>query len=317
MVAYNYGDDEVTVKDAGNSPVEGALVGFSNDATSDWDFDFTDDEGIAWSEYDIDTNDVIVVTNPNFLPSIRRMGHVTGNATWSGLVVVSGDLTVDQGASLTIKPGTKVLFEAYDSMSAGEATNKCEIKVLGHLIAKGTEDDSIFFGPKWSANSCSSWYSISVESNAKASIEYAEIKGAYIGLNLKPGSKDTILYCTFQDNFLTAIVDSSNDARIAHITIDRDSSMNLDAEYGIYLESINTDTAFSLLGNTIKNYKYGIRAVQCSTRFINNIITSAAPTVPAVYGIHVSTQSHVDIKECEVNGKFTHYVHCDTSRINL
>lgn len=312
-VTYFYGSELVIVNDKVGNPVQGAWVCLSNDATNEWDTSRTDQDGHAFFQpSDIDTNDVIVVTKPNFLPSIRRMGHIENNATWNGWVVVSGDITIDQGAKLTIKPGTRVLFEAYDEMSSGEFTDKPEIRVLGTLVAKGTLQDSIFFGLRWKTNPSGSWGGISVGPTGVASIKYAEIKDAYTGVCLGVNSTDTISYCKFQDNYYAAVIDSSDNADIAGNRIDRDPGLNLEAEYGIYIHGVNTGSNASLQSNIIKHYKRGIRAVDCATKFKYNKISGDS------CGIHVSGSSQVNIEESELYGQFADsYIRCDTSEINL
>jgi len=68
----------------------------------------------------------------NYLRGVS--GHITTDTTWSGVVYVSGNVTVDPGVTLTILPGTMVLF----NKSTG-------LYVDGLLKANGTEDSPIIF----------------------------------------------------------------------------------------------------------------------------------------------------------------------------
>lgn len=61
-------------------------------------------------------------------------GLIREPTTWDGTVEVVGDVTVDNGFTLTIEPGTRVVF-AY----------RCRLIVDGTLVARGTEADSIVF----------------------------------------------------------------------------------------------------------------------------------------------------------------------------
>lgn len=49
-------------------------------------------------------------------------GHITRDTTWSGTVLVTGDVVVDSGVTLTIIAGTNIIFDRpsqweYDSSS--------------------------------------------------------------------------------------------------------------------------------------------------------------------------------------------------------
>lgn len=62
-------------------------------------------------------------------------GHVTQDTTWThSWIQITGNLTVDAGATLTINPGTKVDFNGY-----------YKLIVEGVILAEGTETDSIIF----------------------------------------------------------------------------------------------------------------------------------------------------------------------------
>jgi M6 family metalloprotease-like protein len=63
-------------------------------------------------------------------------GTIETDVTWFDSVVVDDFVYVAKNATLTIKPGTKVVF------AQGKA-----LLVEGHLIAEGTQADSIYFSP--------------------------------------------------------------------------------------------------------------------------------------------------------------------------
>ena len=99
---------------------------------------------------------------------ITTMGRISKNETWSGVVNVTGDITVESGATLTILPGTNVWIKAqHDDQNIHSFVDyvfNCEvvpcneymdppieivdenlihIVVLGKLVAKGTPDNWI------------------------------------------------------------------------------------------------------------------------------------------------------------------------------
>ena len=65
-------------------------------------------------------------------------GHIQRDTTWSGEVVLGGDVVVERGATLTIAGGTTVLFEPRrDSRQSGFDPGRSELLVLGDLKMEG------------------------------------------------------------------------------------------------------------------------------------------------------------------------------------
>lgn len=62
-------------------------------------------------------------------------GHITRDTTWSGTVIVTGDVIVDKGVTLTIEPGTIIKFERISA----------DLIVNGALKARGTPSAKIQF----------------------------------------------------------------------------------------------------------------------------------------------------------------------------
>ena len=76
---------------------------------------------------------------------VRRFGNstvsgvLTTDEVWSGEVTVTGDVVVPYGYTLTIHPGTRIIFKANtDDRSSGNDLNRCELIVKGRLDAQGT-----------------------------------------------------------------------------------------------------------------------------------------------------------------------------------
>ena len=76
-------------------------------------------------------------------------GTVKADATWSGEVLVVGDVLVPEGVSLTVAPGTKVMFQASESSKIEPVflSMQTEIMVRGKLVAGGVKGKEITFGP--------------------------------------------------------------------------------------------------------------------------------------------------------------------------
>jgi M6 family metalloprotease-like protein len=70
----------------------------------------------------------------------RWSGLITGDVTWEGGVNVGGDIVVQEGAILTIRPGTVVRFAPTDALQSGTDPDRCEIDIFGKLIIVGRGD---------------------------------------------------------------------------------------------------------------------------------------------------------------------------------
>ena len=76
-------------------------------------------------------------------------GAITHDTTWKGRVLVAGDVLVPEGVTLTIAPGTDVMFMSSESSKIEPAflSMQTEIMVRGRLVAVGEKGKEITFGP--------------------------------------------------------------------------------------------------------------------------------------------------------------------------
>ncbi len=113
--------------------------------------------------FDNDRADIGAV---EFISSTEVCGNISTNTTWSGNVLVNCNITVNNGVTLTIQPGTKVLF-----------TGKYHIDISGRILAQGNYNNKISFLP-W--NKTNGWGGITFNStnatNDTSKIEYSIIK---------------------------------------------------------------------------------------------------------------------------------------------
>lgn len=72
-------------------------------------------------------------------------GVMSADETWSGTVLLKGDVTVATNATLTILPGTRVEFNYFDREVSGTDTARVELVVEGSLNATGTDVAPILF----------------------------------------------------------------------------------------------------------------------------------------------------------------------------
>jgi hypothetical protein len=92
----------------------------------------------------------------------RKSGRISSSETWRGTILITGDITIDKNASLTIELGTVILVAARtDDQKSGRPSppdlfnpkdpvkteeyvrNRVEIEISGNLIARGTDESPI------------------------------------------------------------------------------------------------------------------------------------------------------------------------------
>ncbi len=139
------------------------------------------------------------MTNDDWIVSgvplgIAFSGAISSNTVWDEYMLITGDVTINDGATLTIEPGVRVYFEG-----------NYQFDVQGRIIAEGTASDSI----KFTAHPTVSWNGI-VFTNTPA----ANDSSKFVYCTLENGTDssnggafsitnfDKILLenCTFQNN---------------------------------------------------------------------------------------------------------------------
>ena len=71
-------------------------------------------------------------------------GHVVSDTTWSGELLLDGDLIIESGATLRLSPGTNIRFETRDSRRTGFSSERCELIVYGNLVLPNATEPARF-----------------------------------------------------------------------------------------------------------------------------------------------------------------------------
>jgi len=116
--------------------------------------------------------------------AVELRGQVLrGDTEWSGEVVVAGVVVVSRAATLTIRPGTKVLFRRIDRDRDGVGDS--ELRVLGRLEARGTAASPIVFASAERIPARKDWsYVLLFASGAVNRIGYCVFRHAFSGLQV-------------------------------------------------------------------------------------------------------------------------------------
>ncbi len=122
--------------------------------------------------------------------AIRKSGRISGNETWKGVILVTGDLTIDKGASVIVEPGTIVFVAARsDDQKSGRPSppdqfnpkdpvkneeyvkNRVEINVFGAFVARGTDDLPIIITSSARDPQSDDWMGITVHKDGALEFE--------------------------------------------------------------------------------------------------------------------------------------------------
>lgn len=113
--------------------------------------------------------------------------NITNETSWSGKIIIEGDVIVNKNARLKISPGTQVLFRAnIDKTNSGKDKTRSELIVKGILIAQGRVDRKITFSSASNKPRMGDWYGIQlINSKQPSIIDYSLVEYAYNGITVK------------------------------------------------------------------------------------------------------------------------------------
>ncbi len=130
------------------------------------------------------------------LSSTLTVSGAIQTTTWTGTVVVTGDLSVASGQTLTIAPGTSVLFAPIDQDKDG--VGDFDLVVNGVLNVKGTKDEPVVFTVYGVDKKAGKGWNRVKLMGAGSTITYAVFEYAQTGLEVR--AKATVTHTLFQQN---------------------------------------------------------------------------------------------------------------------
>ena len=143
-----------------------------------------------------------------------------GNQTWTPTgspYVISGDVLVQPGATLTIDAGTVVTFAAGDTQAGGKNSDQSELQVSGTLAVNGTAAMPVTFRAQTGTRP-ETWYGIVVMANAAAAtITGALIRDASIGVYSEMTASPLVVRQSAMHNDVIAVILSAGSANLSEI----------------------------------------------------------------------------------------------------
>ncbi len=162
-------------------------------------------------------------------------GLISSSTTWTTDQIITGTVTVEATAILTIEKGVRVKFVKIDGNADGKGDSKFIVK--GQLICRGTSDSIISFESYESLHNKTDWQGIDIQNTgAKSSLYNTRIMHADTAIRVK---RDFQISSSYIENCKTGIV--INDGTIS---IDSSSIANCQ------------QTAITILNNSICSLDY-------------------------------------------------------------
>ena len=131
-------------------------------------------------------------------------GGLIGNTTWTTAgspYVIHGDISIQNGATLTIEPGVHVEISSQDITFGGKDLSLTEIIVLENasLVAEGLQTDSIIFSLIPGSQADDLWYGIEAVSGSSLTMQYTSITNTHTALLLGQVVSSNLENCQISD----------------------------------------------------------------------------------------------------------------------
>ena len=213
--------------------------------------------------------------------------------------LLTGDLTIDYGYTLTIEPGVEVIVASnQDDQLSGRDINSAEIFVLGNMIAQGNSVDSIYFSSAASVPSQSDWYGIVIENTDSINIlSYLSIAHATYGIS--PGNSYNYTDSLFINN--STIKNSGSGIYLQEyyspVSIENNVLYDIGG-YGIYAQSYQSQ--IEIINNQLSNI--GDYGIYCYYFDSANIAGNSLQSITGYYGIYAEYNQLVQVSDNYIDG---------------
>ena len=108
--------------------------------------------------------------------------QIREDLTVSGTIRIKGEVKVFSGVTLTVKPGTRFLFEPYDPDEDG--VNDSRLLIEGVLVARGDPDAPIYFSSAAAEPEPGDWLELRMDHSEGSVLEYCVLEDSRYGLHV-------------------------------------------------------------------------------------------------------------------------------------
>ena len=256
---------------------------------------------------------------PTAITNRTTSGPVAEDETWRGQLLITGDVFVPPGVTVTIEPGTTVRFTAQsDDQHSKDAfdpedestwpATMISILVAGVLDAQGTGDRPILFTSDSGSPGELDWQSIMVEGSGTVRLDHVTIAHSFLGVQLNaPAHHLSVRRTTFRDITTCAIcghgappndepllVSDNRFVRCGREAIDTYRGQRIVVRHNVFSENhvaiMSVGSSITVEGNLFIDNGRGIGVIEGGTpeilgnEFTRNLgaaifVTDASPTV--------------------------------------
>ena len=180
------------------------------------------------------------------------------DTVWNGDILIDGILTVAAGATLEIRPGSRVRFTRFDSN--GDGVGEHEIFSQGTIRVLGTEDEPVLFTSAEETPRPGDWGAVNMMvSEEENLLQHSIVEYGYRGFHAH-FSRARLQSSTFRKNMRGAQFQESQ------VVID--SCRFLDNNNGVQFR----DSKVVLHGSSISGSQWGLRCVYSDLEMTSNVI---------------------------------------------
>ncbi len=167
---------------------------------------------------------------PARVHNTTRSGLHHRSEIWSGTIHIIGDVHFAPWTTLTIEPGTKILFEKnsdipntpwtkwaddfitkHNDPTGHEGYNESHFEIYGKVIALGTKEQPIIFTSAQTKAEYADWDELVLASGSK--LDHVELSYSHNGINIE-GTNVSITNSRVHDNLWSCIDTYSSNVRI-------------------------------------------------------------------------------------------------------
>lgn len=156
------------------------------------------------------SSNVLIVAQQNFATA---SGTLSPQATWSGIVHVTANVSVPAGGRLMIQPGTVVLFASGTGLNASSGT----------IEANGTLDEPILFAP---LDGSSEWGPLAVSANGHLTVSHFEMVAGRISSSGNVDISDGNMHHTYSSGSMLSAKSGTFSLHRMHLHHYHDSNIN-------------------------------------------------------------------------------------------
>jgi len=168
---------------------------------------------------------------------------LTQNETWSGIILLKGDIVVPSGITLTINPGTIINISANTPVyDGGMTTGKIDFNINGSLIINGNAQNIVQLKSAASSPQSDDWFGI--WSGNQLKLTYCYLSDAEQGVNGYATTAMNIKNCCF-NNMIWAISDDGS----VKSSLSNNSFVNVSNGYESWVSNKNAQLDYSEFKN--------------------------------------------------------------------